>query len=157
VFPSGAYAAEVEIEPETGEVRVLRIVAVDDAGRIVNPMLAHGQVQGAVVQGLGQALSEEVVHDEAAQPLATSFTQYAVLSAPDVPPIEAHTVETPSPLNPLGTKGIGEAGAIGTPAAVANAVCRALAPLGIRHLDLPFTPERVRNAIRGAPRSGSVR
>jgi carbon-monoxide dehydrogenase large subunit len=152
VFPSGAYAAEVEIDPETGEVRVLRIVAVDDAGRIVNPLLAHGQVHGAVVQGLGEALGEEVIHDEAAQPLAASFLQYAVPSAPDVPPIEAHSVETPSPLNPLGAKGIGEGGAIGTPAAVANAVCRALAPFGIRHLDLPFTPERVVAAIREATR-----
>jgi carbon-monoxide dehydrogenase large subunit len=150
VFPSGAYAAEVEIERETGEVRVRRIVAVDDAGRIVNPLLAHGQVQGAVVQGLGQSLSEEAVHDEAGQPIAASFLQYALLSASEIPSIEALTIETPSPLNPLGAKGIGEGGAVGTPAAVANAVCAALAPLGIRHLDLPFAPERVMDAIRAA-------
>jgi carbon-monoxide dehydrogenase large subunit len=160
VFPSGAYAADVEIERETGEVRVRRIVAVDDAGRIVNPLLADGQVHGAVAQGLGESLTEEVVHDEAAQPLSVSFTQYGVLSASDIPPVDAHTVETPSPFNPLGAKGIGEGGAIGTPAAVANAVCAALAPLGIRHLDLPFTPERVMDAIGtaagGVPRDEGV-
>ena len=153
VFPSGAYAAEVEIDPETGVVDVRRIVAVDDAGRIVNPLLAHGQVQGAAVQGVGQSLLEEVAHDEAGQPLATSFLQYAIPSAMEAPPIDAVSIETPSPFNPLGAKGIGESGAIGTPAAIANAVCRALAPLGIRHLDLPFTPERVRRAILGARRS----
>jgi carbon-monoxide dehydrogenase large subunit len=150
VFPSGAYAADVEVERESGEIRVHRIVAVDDAGRVVNPLLAHGQVLGATVQGLGQSLMEEVAHDEAAQPMATSFLQYAMPSAMEVPPIEAEAIETRSPFNPLGAKGIGEGGAIGTPAAVANAVCRALAPLGIRHLDLPFTPERVVAAIREA-------
>jgi carbon-monoxide dehydrogenase large subunit len=152
VFPSGAYAAEVEIDPDTGVVDVRRIVAVDDAGRVVNPLLAHGQIQGGVAQGIGQGLLEEVVHDEAAQPLATSFLQYAMPSAAEVPPVESLSIETPSPFNPLGAKGIGEAGAIGTPAAIANAVCRVLAPLGIRHLDLPFTPERVRNAIRDTAR-----
>src|SRR5918999_2548996 len=113
-------------------------------------MLAHGQIQGGVAQGIGQSLLEEVVHDEAAQPLATSFLQYAMPSAAEVPPVESLSIETPSPFNPLGAKGIGEAGAIGTPAAIANAVCRVLAPLGIRHLDLPFTPERIRRALRDA-------
>ncbi|HWL90958.1 MAG TPA: molybdopterin cofactor-binding domain-containing protein, partial [Actinomycetota bacterium] len=150
VFPSGAYAADVEIERETGRVRVRRIVAVDDAGRVVNPLLAHGQVLGATVQGLGQSLMEEVVHDEAAQPMATSFLQYAMPSAMEIPSIETEAIETRSPFNPLGAKGIGEGGAIGTPAAVANAVCMALAPLGIRHLDPPFTPERVFSAIRAS-------
>jgi carbon-monoxide dehydrogenase large subunit len=148
VFPAGAYAAEVEIELETGVVRVVRVVGVDDAGRIVNPLLAHGQVQGAAVQGLAQALSEEAIHDEDALPISASFVQYAVPSAPDVPPIESLTIETPSPFDPLGAKGIGEGGAIGTPAAVANAVCRALAPFGVRHVDLPFTPERILAALR---------
>ncbi|MGH2679117.1 MAG: xanthine dehydrogenase family protein molybdopterin-binding subunit [Actinomycetota bacterium] len=151
VFPSGAYAADVEVERETGQVRVRRIVAVDDAGRVVNPLLAHGQVLGATVQGLGQSLMEEVVHDEAAQPMTTSFLQYAMPSTMEIPPIVVEAIETRSPFNPLGAKGIGEGGAIGTPAAVANAVCRALGPLGIRHLDVPFTPERVRTAIREAP------
>jgi carbon-monoxide dehydrogenase large subunit len=150
VFPSGAYAADVEIDRQTGAVRVRKIVAVDDAGRIVNPLLAHGQVQGAVTQGLGESLTEEVVHDEAAQPLSASFTQYGVLSAADIPPLDAHMVQTPSPFNPLGAKGIGEGGSIGTPAALANAVCAALAPLGIRHLDLPFAPARVMDAIHAA-------
>lgn len=152
VFPSGAYAADVEIERETGQIRVRRIVAVDDAGRVVNPLLAHGQVLGATVQGLGQSLMEEVVHDEVAQPMATSFLQYAMPSTMEIPAIEIEAIETRSPFNPLGAKGIGEGGAIGTPAAIANAVCRALAPLGIRHLDVPFTPERVTGAIRDATR-----
>jgi carbon-monoxide dehydrogenase large subunit len=150
VFPAGAYAAEVEIELETGVVRVVRVVGVDDAGRIVNPLLAHGQVQGAAVQGFAEALAEEAIHDEDALPISASFTQYAVPSARDVPPIEAHTIETPSPFDPLGAKGIGEGGAIGTPAAVANAVCRALAPFGVRHVDLPFTPERILAALRSS-------
>jgi carbon-monoxide dehydrogenase large subunit len=150
VFPAGAYAAEVEIELETGVVRVVRVVGVDDAGRIVNPLLAHGQVQGAAVQGFAEALAEEAIHDEDALPISASFTQYAVPSARDVPPIEAHTIETPSPFDPLGAKGIGEGGAIGTPAAVANAVCRALAQFGVRHVDLPFTPERILAALRSS-------
>ncbi|HEX6130923.1 MAG TPA: xanthine dehydrogenase family protein molybdopterin-binding subunit [Actinomycetota bacterium] len=152
VFPAGAYAAEVEIDLETGLVRVVRVVGVDDAGRIVNPLLAHGQVQGGIAQGFGEAIGEEMVHDDDAVPLVGSLVDYAVPSAPDVPPIEASTVETPSPWNPLGAKGIGEGGAIGTPAAIANAVCRALAPFGVRHLDLPFTPERVLTAIRSSER-----
>jgi carbon-monoxide dehydrogenase large subunit len=150
VFPAGAYAAEVEIELETGVVRVVRVVGVDDAGRIVNPLLAHGQVQGAVVQGLAEALAEEAIHDEDALPISASFVQYAVPSAPDVPPIEVSMIETPSPFDPLGAKGIGEGGAIGTPAAVANAVCRALARFGVRHVDVPFTPERILAALRHA-------
>jgi carbon-monoxide dehydrogenase large subunit len=154
VFPSGAYAAEVEIDPETGVVDVRRIVAVDDAGRVVNPLLAHGQVQGATVQGVGESLFEEVIHDEAGQPLTTSFLQYTMPSAMDVPPIDILAIETLSPFNPLGAKGIGEGGAIGTPAAIANAVCRALAPLSVRHLDLPFSPERVLNTIREAAARG---
>ncbi len=150
VFPFGAYAARVTVDPETGEVDVREVVAVDDAGRIVNPLLAEGQVVGAAVQGLGEALTEEAVYDEEGQLLTGSFAQYGVLSAPEVPRIETEFQETPSPHDPLGAKGIGEAGAIGTPAAVANAVVDALAPLGVRHLDLPFTPERVLAAIRAA-------
>jgi aerobic carbon-monoxide dehydrogenase large subunit len=150
VFSSGAYTAVVEIEPETGKVRVVRIVAVDDCGVVVNPLLAEGQVVGATVQALGECLTEQVGYDETGQPLAVNFYDYLLPTAEDVPPIESVLMQTPSPLNPLGAKGIGEAGSIGTPAAVANAVCDALAPLGIRHLDPPFTPARVWEAIAGA-------
>lgn len=150
VFPFGAYAAVVEVERETGEVKIHRLVAVDDAGRIVNPLLAEGQVIGASVQGLGESLVEEVVYDEAGQPLTATFADYGVLRAAGVPPVESEFLETLSPLNPLGAKGIGEAGTIATPGAVANAVMDALAPLGIRHLDLPLTPAKLWRAMRDA-------
>ncbi|KRT76919.1 MAG: aldehyde oxidase and xanthine dehydrogenase molybdopterin binding protein [Armatimonadetes bacterium CSP1-3] len=143
VFPFGACAAVVEIARETGEVQVLRLAAVDDAGRVINPLLAEGQVLGATVQGLGQALCEEAIYDESGQLLTAAFTDYAVLRAAAVPAVESEFQETPSPFNPLGAKGIGEAGAIGTPAAVANAVIDALAPLGITHVDLPLTPPKL--------------
>lgn len=148
VFPFGAYAAVVEVERETGGVEVLRFVAVDDAGRIINPLLAEGQVIGATVQGLGQSLVEEVVYDGAGQLLTGTFADYGLLRAPRIPHVESAFLETPSPFNPLGAKGIGEAGAIGTPAAVASAVMDALLPLGIRHIDLPFTPEKLWRAVR---------
>ncbi|MGQ0550044.1 MAG: xanthine dehydrogenase family protein molybdopterin-binding subunit [Armatimonadota bacterium] len=143
VFPFGAYAAVVEIHRETGEVEILRLVAVDDAGRIVNPLLAEGQVLGAIAQGLGQVFVEEAVYDRDGQPLTATFADYALLRAGDVPAVVTELLETPSPLNPLGAKGIGEAGAIGAPAAVANAVMDALSPLGVRHVDMPFTPAKL--------------
>jgi carbon-monoxide dehydrogenase large subunit len=143
VFASGAYVAVVEIERETGRLRVLELAAVDDSGRIVNPLLAEGQVLGATVQGLGQSLVEEAVHDEEGQLRTASFADYSLLTAAELPPIESRFVETPSPLNPLGAKGIGEGGAIATPAAVANAVADALAPFGVRHVDPPFTEAKL--------------
>lgn len=143
VFPFGAYVAVVEVERETGEVRVLKLVAVDDAGRIVNPLLAEGQVIGATAQGLGQALVEEAVYDESGQLVTGSFADYGVLHAAQVPEVITAFLETPSPFNPLGAKGIGEAGSIAAPAAVANAVMDALKPLGVRHIDFPFTPEKI--------------
>jgi len=150
VFPFGAYGAVVEISPSTGEIRVLRLVAVDDAGRIVNPLLAEGQVIGGSVQGLGEALTEEVVYGEDGQFLTATLAEYGIPRAGQVPEIVSEFLETPSPLNPLGAKGIGEAGCIATPAAVANAVMDALAPLRIRHLDFPFTPRLVWEAIAKA-------
>jgi carbon-monoxide dehydrogenase large subunit len=150
VFSYGAYAAMVEIDPETGAVRVLQIAAIDDCGTVVNPLLAHGQVVGATVQALGECLLEQVGYDETGQPVAVNFYDYRLPKALDVPPIDGELMETPSPLNPLGAKGIGEAGSIGTTAAVANAVCDALAPVGIRHLDPPFTPARVWEAMERA-------
>jgi carbon-monoxide dehydrogenase large subunit len=144
-FSSGAYAAVVAVSRETGRVEVRRLAGVDDAGRIINPLLAEGQVLGGAVQGLGASLSEQVVHDDEGQPVSSSLLDYALLTAADVPPIETAYVETPSPLNPLGAKGIGESGAIGVPPAVANAIADAL---GV-HLDPPFTAERVWRAAGG--------
>lgn len=150
VFSFGAYVAAVEIERDTGEVTITRIVAVDDCGRVINPLLADGQVVGAVVQAVGEVLYEEVGYDEHGQPLAVNLYDYHVPTSQDVPPILSELRETPSPWNPLGAKGVGEGGSIGTPAAVANAVADALAELGIRHLNPPFTPSRVWTAIRNA-------
>ncbi len=143
VFSSGCYAAVVRVEP-MGRLRVLRLAAVDDAGTIVNPLLAEGQVLGGAVHGLGECLVEEAAYDEWGNPLATSFAGYHLLTAADVPPIAAAFVETPSPLNPLGAKGIGEGGAIGTLPAVANAVADALG----RRVDPPFTAEKLWEASR---------
>ena len=150
VFSFGCYVAAVEIDRETGEVDLRRVVAVDDCGRVVNPLLAEGQVVGAVVQAVGECLHEQVGYDENGQPLAVNLYEYHLPTAQSVPPVVGALRETPSPWNPLGAKGVGEGGSIGTPAAVANAVADALAPLGIRHLDLPFTPSRVWSAIRDA-------
>jgi len=150
VFPYGACIAVVEVDEQTGLVQVRQVTTVDDPGRVVNPLLAEGQVAGGTVQGLGQSLREQVVYDKSGQLLTATFLDYGLLRAQDVPPIAGELQETPSPFNPLGVKGIGEAGAIGTPAAVANAVMDALEPLGVRHLDLPLTPEKVWRAIRAA-------
>jgi carbon-monoxide dehydrogenase large subunit len=158
VFPFGAHAAVVEIERETGTLRVLRLIAVDDAGRIVNPLLAEGQVRGSAAQGLGQCLTEQVLYDESGQPQTATFAEYGLLRAPDLPPLESEFLETLSPINPLGAKGLGEAGCIGIPAAVANAVADALAPLGVRHLDVPFSPLRLWRACGAAgERAGDPR
>jgi carbon-monoxide dehydrogenase large subunit len=147
VFSSGAYGAVVEIERATGRLRVLRLAAVDDAGTIVNPLLAEGQVIGGSAQGLGQCLVEEARYDEEGNPTFASFVGYSLLTAAEMPPVITAFVESPSPLNPLGAKGIGEGGAIGTPAAVANAVADALG--GIR-VDPPFTGEKLWPALREA-------
>jgi aerobic carbon-monoxide dehydrogenase large subunit len=149
VFASGAYLALVEIDPGTGRLHVRSIAAVDDSGRIVNPLLAEGQVLGATVQGLGECLVEEAVHDEHGQLRTSSFADYSLLTAAELPAIESRFVETPSPLNPLGSKGIGEGGAIATPAAVANAVADALAPFGVRHVDPPFTEAKLWRLLQG--------
>jgi carbon-monoxide dehydrogenase large subunit len=150
VFSFGAYVTSVEVDAATGEVRVGRVVAVDDCGRVVNPLLADGQVVGAVAQAVGECLLEQVGYDEYGQPLAVNFYDYPLPSAQDVPRVASALLETPSPFNPLGAKGIGEGGSIGTPAALANAVADALSPLGIRHLDPPFTPSRVWEAMSSA-------
>jgi carbon-monoxide dehydrogenase large subunit len=153
-YPFGAHLALVEVDPETGAVKLLRYVAVDDCGRIVNPMLTEGLVHGGVAQGVGQVLWEQVVYDENGYLLTGSFLDYAVPVAEYLPSFETEAIEVPSPANPLGAKGIGESGTIGAPAAVANAVLDALKPLGIRHIDTPLTPERVWRAIRAARAQG---
>lgn len=150
VFSAGAYLASVEIERASGRARVEKVVAVDDVGRVVNPLLAEGQVVGGCAQGLGQALVEEFVHDESGQPSTSSYVDYGLLTAADMPAVETEFVQTLSPHNPLGMKGVGEGGAIGAPAAVANAVADALAPLGVRHVDLPFTEEKLWQLVAGA-------
>jgi carbon-monoxide dehydrogenase large subunit len=147
-FTNGAHLAVVELDIETGKVRVLRYVAVDDCGRIVNPALVEGQIAGGVAQGLGGALSEHCVYDDAGQLLSGTLMDYAVATATDVPSIEMHHLETPAPEIAGGFKGAGEAGVTGAPAAILNAVNDALAPFGVMLTDQPITPERVMRALR---------
>jgi aerobic carbon-monoxide dehydrogenase large subunit len=151
-FPNGCQICEVEIDPETGVVRIVRHTVVDDVGRMVNPLLVKGQIHGGVVQGLGQALFEDLVYDESGQLLAGSFMDYAMPRADDMPFFEVDSHEVPTQVNPLGAKGVGEAGTVGALPALVNAVNDALAPLGVRHLDMPMTPERVWRAIHDATR-----
>lgn len=147
-FPFGTHVCEVEIDPETGNVEVVRYVAVDDCGVQVNPMIVEGQLHGGIAQGIGQALYEGAIYDENGQLLSGSMTDYHVPTAADVPGFELDHTVTPSPVNPLGVKGIGEAGTIASTPAVVNAVVDALSPLGVKHLDMPLTSERVWRAIR---------
>jgi carbon-monoxide dehydrogenase large subunit len=149
-FPFGAHIAVVEVDTETGAVRLRRLVACDDAGVILNPMLVDGQVHGGMAQGVAQALYEAVVYDDDGNPLTTNFADYAFPSAAELPFFERVAMETPTPNNPLGAKGIGEAATIGSTPAVQNAVIDALAPFGVEHLDMPCTPERVWRAINGS-------
>ncbi len=147
-FPGGTHVAVVEVDAETGQVNLLRHVAVTDCGRILNEVQASGQVQGGAVQGIGVALFEEMRYDADANPLTTSLADYLVPAASDVPEVETHFIETPTDRNPLGTKGVGESGTIAAPPAVQNAIIDALAPLGVTHIDMPCTPERVWQAIK---------
>jgi carbon-monoxide dehydrogenase large subunit len=150
-IPNGCHAAEVEVDPETGVVKVVGFWAVDDFGRIVNPMLADGQVMGGMAQGLGQALLEEIVYDpDTGQPLTGSLMDYALPRADDVPSIVVEYDESaPTSRNPLGVKGAGEAGCCGAPPAIVNAVLDALAEYGVTHIDMPLTPMKVWRAING--------
>jgi carbon-monoxide dehydrogenase large subunit len=149
-FPFGAQVAVVEVDPETGRVWLRRLVAVDDCGTVINPMIVAGQTHGGLAQGVGQALFEGVAYDDAGNPLTSSLLTYCIPTAAELPPWEIDHTVTPSPRNPLGAKGAGEAATTGSPPAVQNAVIDALKPYGIRHLDLPLTPERVWQAIREA-------
>jgi carbon-monoxide dehydrogenase large subunit len=149
-YPFGAHVAVVQVDSETGAARLLRHIAVDDCGRVLNPLLAEGQVHGGIAQGVAQALFEEVVYDPDGTPRSTSLADYGVPTAAELPMFETARTETPTPLNPLGAKGIGESGTIGSTPAVQNAVVDALSHLGVRHLDMPLGPERIWRAIREA-------
>ena len=149
-WPNGAFACEVEVDPETGAVRIDRFAGVDDLGRIFNPPAAEGQIHGGIAQGVGEALMEGIRLDADGQPLNASFMDYPLPRAADLPPLPIAWAPTPSPNAPIGAKGVGELGSIGTPGVVVNAVLDALAPLGVRHLDMPLTPEKVWRALRSA-------
>ncbi len=154
-FPFGAHIAVVEVDTGTGKVRLVRHVAVDDCGTVLAPLLVEGQQHGGIAAGVGQALFEEVRFDDDGNPVTSNLAEYAIASAAELPSFEVHSTETPTPLNPLGAKGIGEAATIGATPAVQNAVIDALAHLGVRHIDLPCTPERVWATIRDA-RAGTL-
>jgi len=154
-FPFGTHVAVVELFPETGEVRLIRYVSVDDCGNIISPLLVTGQVHGGLAQGIGLALWEELHYDNNGELITGTLTDYALPKATGFPTFETHHTTTPTPINPLGAKGIGEAATIGSTPAVANAVIDALAPWGIRHLDIPMTPEKVWRAIQQASGSGA--
>ena len=154
-FPFGAHIAVVEVDTGTGKVRLIRHVAVDDCGTVLAPLLVEGQQHGGIAAGVGQALFEEVRFDDDGNPVTSNLAEYAIASAAELPSFEVHSTETPTPLNPLGAKGIGEAATIGATPAVQNAVIDALAHLGVRHIDLPCTPERVWATIRDA-RAGTL-
>jgi carbon-monoxide dehydrogenase large subunit len=149
-FPFGAHVSVVEVDLDTGAVKPIRHVAVDDCGRILSPLIVTGQQHGGIAQGMSQALWEQVVYDLDGNPLTANLADYAMPSAAEFPSFEASNTETPSPLNPLGAKGIGESGTIGSTPSVHNAVIDALSHLGVRHIDMPCTPVRVWRAIADA-------
>jgi aerobic carbon-monoxide dehydrogenase large subunit len=149
-WPFGSHVAVVEVDPETGVIKLRRYIAVDDCGRVINPLLVDGQIHGGLAQGIAQALFEEAVYDENGQLISGSLMDYAVPKADDLLNFELDRTETPSPVNALGVKGVGEAGTIASSAAIVNAVVDALAPFGVKHLDMPLKPERVWQAIQQA-------
>jgi carbon-monoxide dehydrogenase large subunit len=149
-FPFGAHVIVVEVDSETGQVTVERVVTCDDSGTLLNPMLVEGQRHGGIAQGVAQALLEEVVYDDFGNPVTSNFADYSIISATELPSYELTTLETPTPNNPLGAKGIGESGAIGSTPAVQSAVVDAVSHLGIRHIDIPTTAEKVWRAIQDA-------
>jgi carbon-monoxide dehydrogenase large subunit len=147
-FPFGAHIVVTEVDRDTGDIAIRRYVCVDDCGRIINPLIVDGQVHGGVAQGLGQALWEQAVYDDSGQLMTGELTDYAIPRAMSMPWIESSHTETPSPVNPLGVKGVGEAGTIGCSPAVVNAVVDALSVLGVRHIDMPLTPEKIWKLIQ---------
>jgi carbon-monoxide dehydrogenase large subunit len=152
VYPFGTHICTVDVNPDTGEVKILRYVCVDDCGPHINPMIVQGQLHGGIIQGLGEALQETVVYDDDGQLLSGTMMDYAVPKASQMPRVETAATVTPSPVNPLGVKGTGEAGTIPSAAVLVSAVCDALAPFGIRHIDKPLTPARVWAALQASKR-----
>jgi aerobic carbon-monoxide dehydrogenase large subunit len=153
-FPFGAHVAVVEVDVESGKAQLQRLVAVDDAGIIVNPLLAEGQRHGGYAQGVAQALFEEVLYDADGNPQTSTLADYPFISATELPSFELVDMATPTPINPLGAKGIGEAGTIGSTPAVHNAVIDAVSHLGVRHIDMPTTPMKVWRSIQQARQGG---
>jgi len=150
-WPNGCHVCEVEVDPDTGEVALVTYTIVDDVGTVINPVTLKGQIHGGVAQGVGQALMEQVVYDDASgQLLTASFMDYAMPRADTLPDMHIESAPVPTKLNPLGAKGAGEAGTVGALPAAMNAVLDALAPLGVRALDMPASPERVWRAIQAA-------
>jgi carbon-monoxide dehydrogenase large subunit len=153
--PNGCHAVVVEVDAETGTVTILDYVAVDDVGVMINPMLCHGQMHGGIAQGIGQALFEEAKYDDAGQLLSGSLLDYGFPRIEQIPRMRTGFHVSPAPSNPLGVKGIGEAGCVGAPPAIVAAVCDALKPFGISHLDMPLTPPKVWRAIHETSRSAT--
>ncbi|MCI0529783.1 MAG: molybdopterin-dependent oxidoreductase, partial [Nitrospira sp.] len=147
-FPFGAHVAVVDIDPETGAIKIRRYIAVDDCGNIMNMLTVHGQVHGGIAQGLGQALYEEVIYDENGQLITGSFMDYCIPKAHQLPHYELDHTVTPTEVNPLGVKGVGEAGTIGSTPAMVNAVVDAFAHLGVRNIDMPLKPEKIWKVIK---------
>jgi carbon-monoxide dehydrogenase large subunit len=154
VYPFGAHVAVVEIDRETGRITVRDFISVDDCGVRISPMLVAGQVHGGLAQGIAQALIEELVYGADGQLVTGTLMDYAVPHADDLPSFKTDQTVTPSPRNPMGAKGIGEAATIGATPAIANAVVDALKPFGVRHLDMPLRPERVWQAMKGREKDG---
>jgi aerobic carbon-monoxide dehydrogenase large subunit len=151
-FPNGCHVCELEIDPETGAVEIVRYSVVDDVGTVLNPLLLHGQIVGGIAQGVGQMLMEDIKFDSSGQLVTGSFMDYAMPRAEDFGPFHINSNPVPTATNPLGVKGAGEAGCVGALPAVANALVDALSPLGIRDVEMPATPERLWRAIRDARR-----
>jgi carbon-monoxide dehydrogenase large subunit len=154
-FPNGCHVCELEIDPETGSVEILRYSVVDDVGTVLNPLILHGQITGGIAQGVGQILCEDIAFDASGQLLTGSFMDYAMPRASDISAIAIRSNPVPTKTNPLGVKGAGEAGTVGAMPAVANALVDALSEFGVRHIEMPATPERIWRAIQGEKRARS--
>jgi carbon-monoxide dehydrogenase large subunit len=148
-FPFGAHVCLVEVDKDTGKVEILKYVSVDDCGNVINPLIVEGQVHGGLAQGIGQALMEEAVYGDDGQLITGSFMDYNLPKADQLPSFELYRTTTPTPVNPLGAKGIGEAGTIGSTPCVVNAVCDALAPFGVDHIDMMLRPEKLWRIMNG--------
>lgn len=149
-WPYGSHACLVEVDRDTGDVTIRRYVCVDDCGKVINPMIVDGQIHGGLVQGIGQAMFEDAIYDGDGNLLTAGMIDYPLVTATDVPLFELHRTVTPTDVNPLGVKGIGEAGTIGSAQTVVNAVVDALAEVGVKHVDMPLRPKRVWAAMQAA-------